>query len=99
MGYKLHDFECKNCGREWEDLIDVGTATIECQGCKEQVPPCLSVPKLGMFSMMDQTQTTESLKKRSREHTQKQIIDKSPEKWGAEGRRRRTKKIQVGYGR
>jgi hypothetical protein len=100
MGYKLFEFSCVSCGTVWEDLVerqekheDYASPCPECGGSSR---PCLSVPKLAMFSLMSKDDQAAHLKKRSADHTQKQIIEKEPEKFGDLGKQRARKgKIQV----
>lgn len=92
MAYKLYDFYCPDCDEVWEDLVDEPKCV---HTCGKECTPTLSVPNLGTFSMMSPEQKKAHLQKRSQEHTQKQIIDKQPEKWGAEGVKRATKRRYV----
>ncbi len=93
MAFKLFDYACFGCDHEYEELVDAKDTNARCPECGHDNIPCLSVPKLGMFSMMDQTQRTEHLKQRSAKHTQT-LVDKNPEKWGNAGLERRTRKIR-----
>ncbi len=98
MGYKLFDFECGDCDSIWEALVEPDDLTDSCPRCGQDCPTVLSIPKLATFSMMSQDEKTAHLKKRSADHTQKEIIEKTPEKWGDEGikRARQGKIISAG---
>lgn len=84
MGYKLYDFQCE-CGWEGEDLVEAGVTVTPCPNCgvgyAEKV---ISIPNLGTFSMADAATQASMLKKRSEEHTTKELR-REPEKYGAEG--------------
>lgn len=69
MGWKVKDFECQNCGHEWEELYKDGEE-IECPKCgSSNTKTKLSAPGLGTFSMADAEGRKQILKKRSEEHT------------------------------
>ena len=81
--FKLFSFECKKCEEIWEDLV------------KEKESPCpicetiskttvITVPNLGKFSMASPEEKKRILKKRSEEHTTKEVR-KEPERWGQAG--------------
>ncbi len=84
MAYKLHDFECEDCGIQWEDLVDTEEEVSPCQQCGEFCRPehFLTATPLLAYSMMDAQGRDDCLAKRSVKHTQEEIIDKEPEKWG-----------------
>lgn len=87
MGFKLYDFECPSCSNSFEELVDSGSSTCPCPVCGTEAIRTLSIPKLGLFSMADQSRRSEILRKRSEEHTLKELR-KEPEKFGDEGIRR-----------
>ena len=100
MAWVTHDFECQDCGFEFEEMYKRDEFDqIECLECSgKNLKKLLSSPGLGTFSMMNADQQRQSMINRSAKHTQK-LIDKEPEKikHGA-GIERRTRKPQVGYG-
>ena len=85
MGFKAFEFECHKCGLEWEELVDCDPPKDLCPECGEDTNPCLSIPKLATFSMMSPEAKTAHMKKRSADHTQKEIIEKEPERFGKVG--------------
>lgn len=98
MAYIIRDFECGNCGAEWDDLVDKNDQTSECPECGTVAEkPVLSAPALATFSMMSPAQRAAHLKQRSEKHTNKEIA-KEAEAFGEVGiQRARKDKIQVGY--
>ncbi len=85
--FKLHDFKCKACDCEWEDLVEPGEKS-NCKKCnKPGKLQKLCLGKLGAFSIMDADGRRQSLLKRSAEHTLKEL-KKEPEKFGPEGIKR-----------
>ena len=84
MGLKLHDFECDDCGEQWEELVDNDNPADPCPVCGVTCQPehFLNATPLAAYSMMTAGEKDDCLKKRSVKHTQEQIIDKEPEKWG-----------------
>ena len=93
MAWVTHDFECKKCTHIFEELyVRADRKKVKCPECgSRSLRQVLSAPALASFSMMDATQKREHLKKRSADHTQKQI-DSEPERFGAASMARRTKK-------
>lgn len=96
MAWLTNDFKCEECGLIYEDTYKRGTESeLECPRCgSDQLDRLLSFPNLDTMSAMTPEQRIQIMKKRSTEHTQKQI-DAEPERWGEAGFARRTKKIQV----
>ncbi len=95
MAWKTHEFQCSRCGHEFEEFYHTDSRPLlECPACfcMDLVVLC-SASNLATFSMMSGEQQIAHMKKRSSDHTQKQI-DKEPERWGDEGMARRSKKIQ-----
>ncbi len=100
MAYIVHDYVCENCSAEWEDLVDRATLTSVCPSCgTETNKPTIATPGIATFSLMDKSTKEAHLKKRSADHTKKEV-KKEAERWGAEGKKRaREGTIQVGYGK
>lgn len=95
MGWLTKDFECQECGLEFEETYKSSDRDqLECPNCacKELKVIILTAPAIGAFSAKNAEAQRESLMKRSAEDTQKQV-DKEPERWGQQGIARRTKKI------
>lgn len=84
MGFKLYDFYCHDCEREFEELVETRD-DIKCPKCGSPCSITTSVPKLGSYSMMDSSQRTAHLKERSRKHSMKEI-KKNAEKFGELGK-------------
>jgi len=81
---KLYDFYCETCGLEWEDLVEGDNST--CEFCLTETPRLrICSGKLAKFSMADANTKKEILRKRSYEHTRKEIIKKEPERFGKVG--------------
>lgn len=95
---KLHDFNCKKCDREWEDLVEPDEESI-CKKCNqpgELLKLCLG--KFGAWSIQDEDGRRQCLLKRSAEHSLKEL-KKDPEKFGPEGiKRARDGQIRVAGG-
>ncbi|NJL55422.1 hypothetical protein HC928_09715 [bacterium] len=73
MGWILKDFECSDCGAEFEELVGEDTDVV-CPSCgSASVRQCLSAPKPAAYSMMSKDAQAKCLRKRSREHTLKQL--------------------------
>jgi len=87
MGYKLFDFECLECGI-FEELVDDKDSWAECPECGVLVgQKVLAAPNLATYSIASPEQKSEILKKRSAEHSKREIR-KDAEKFGAEGKKR-----------
>lgn len=86
MGWIVKDFECSGCGNVYEDLVSTSTEEVpscpQCEGV--DVSPVLSCPNIASFSIMEPAERAKSLKKRSAEHSLKQLA-KEPEKFGKAG--------------
>lgn len=84
MGLRLHDFECEECETRWEDLVDVDDEVSPCKECGVLCTPehFLTATPLAGYSMMSAADKDMCLKKRSVKHTQEEIVNKTPEKWG-----------------
>lgn len=93
MVWRVDNFQCKDCDFVFEELYE-DILEVFCLMCKStDIEKQLSMPNLGSFSMMSPEMQRDSLMKRSAKHTQSEV-DKTPEKWGAEGIKRATKKIR-----
>lgn len=88
--YKVNDFECYSCSIVWEDLVKEGE-TSKCPKC-ESVGDKIKINtiKLGAFSMRSPEERKKELKRRSEEHTLKELR-KEPERFGVEGIQRARK--------
>lgn len=95
MAWVTHDFQCDDCSHVFEEMYKRSEREqVQCPVCRSwDLTQLLSAPRLQSFSMLTPAQKRESLKRRSAEHTQRQI-DKEPEKWGEAGLARRSKKVQ-----
>lgn len=74
MGWKVKNFECQDCGHEWEELFKDGDEIV-CPECESKnTKALLSAPGLGRFSMADADGKKDILRKRSEEHTKKKAM-------------------------
>lgn len=71
MSWRVHDYSCQ-CGKQWEELVDSKETTVTCE-CGKKNEPILSAPALALFSILDKEDQAKALRKRSREHTKKQL--------------------------
>ncbi len=94
MSYKVHDYICTQCAFEYEDIVDSLDRTSPCPQCSTKNSPVLSATPLASYSMMEPAQKAAHMKDRSARHTQKEI-NKTPEKWGAAGKERATRRKYV----
>lgn len=84
--FKLHDFYCKICDLEWEDLTDDGLSV--CPFCDTETTRLVQCTgKLAAFSLLSQDGKRQEMLRRSAEHTAKEL-KKEPERFGAEGVKR-----------
>ena len=80
--FKLWEFNCENCSNVWEDLVEEKESS--CPECKQlSTTTSLSI-NLGAFSMLSPAAKAESLKRRSAEHTHREL-KKEPERFGQAG--------------
>ncbi len=95
MAWIIHDFECKKCQCIFEEMYKTADRKkIKCPNCgSRSLKQVLTAANIAAFSIMSPEMKREHLKKRSADHTQKQI-DKEPERWGSHGMARCSKKIQ-----
>jgi putative FmdB family regulatory protein len=96
--WKSDDFECGNCGAVFDEMYKADRMNeVQCPECGSfDLAKLLAAPRLNAFSMMSPEHQRDSLMRRSRKHTQKEV-DKEPERWGAAGVARSSRKIQSGY--
>jgi len=75
MGWILKDFECQACSHIFEALAWVGMEEDEsCPQCgNTHSKPIISAPKPATFSLMSQEDKARHLRKRSRDHTRKEL--------------------------
>jgi putative FmdB family regulatory protein len=94
MAWKTDDFTCTACSHVFEELYDSRDIdTLCCPECQSSaLKKLLSAPNLAMFSIASPERKKHILKKRSEEHTTKQVA-KEPERWGAAGIERAKGKI------
>lgn len=90
MGWIVNNFKCKDCGHEFEELYKKGEETdIECPECEsKQIEPLLSSPRLSTYEMADKEGKAAILRKRSADHTKKQVM-KDADRFGGHGMQRR----------
>lgn len=95
MAWVEHRFECVDCGHLFDEFYKrAERSDVICPSCGgQELTLVIVAPRIQSFSLLSPEQKTESMKRRSAEHTQKQL-DKEPERFGAEGISRRSKKIQ-----
>lgn len=94
------DFMCPLCFNQWEDMVDKTEIVSTCTECGSGVTKEHSLmpsPAIAAFSLKDAAGRAETLKKRSSEHSQKEL-DREPEKFGGLGISMAKQKIQSGYG-
>ena len=91
MGWIVKDFICNSCGITFEEIYKNGEEDdVICVSCQSPntIVVGLSSPALGTFSMADAAGRAEILKKRSADHTRKEVI-KNADKFGGAGIARR----------
>lgn len=88
MAWVVKDFECEACECVWEDLVDRDNQVSVCPVCEtESTKTLISCPNINTFGMKSAAERSSLMKKRSEEHTRKELR-KEPEKFGAEGIKR-----------
>jgi hypothetical protein len=91
MSWIVKDFICHDCGITFEELYKRGeednVLCTEC-GSGDTALDGISSPSLGVFSMADSVGRASMLRKRSADHTKKEVL-KNAEKFGAAGWQRR----------
>lgn len=70
---KVYDFNCPECNENFEELVETDTRLAACPVCGSASEKVLSAPKLALFSMGSPEERAEKLKKRSFDHTQKEM--------------------------
>ena len=91
MGWMLKDFTCNSCLSTFEELYKVEEEDIvACKLCGSHDVAIvqLSAPSLGKYSMADQETRASILRKRSADHTKKEVLG-NIEKFGDAGLQRR----------
>lgn len=87
MAYIVHDYVCDDCGTEWEDLVSKDTKSSTCPNCGlETTTPVISATGIAAFSLLSKDARAESLKKRSRDHSKREMKRNSDEiqsKWNS----------------
>ena len=73
MGWILRDYECTECPNIYEQLVDRENQNSVCPACYAINAPVLSPVASANYSMMSKDEQAKCLRKRSREHTIKQI--------------------------
>lgn len=76
MAYISRDFECLNpkCKHEWDDLVlREEEDTQKCPVCGHVARWTISAPKLATYSLMSKDDQAKHLRKRSRDHTRKEL--------------------------
>jgi hypothetical protein len=82
---KLFNFTCTQCTTEWEDLVDAEGLS-PCPDCQEERPrDAISCPKLATFAMLSKADKATALKKRSADHSKKELR-KEAEQFGSFGK-------------
>lgn len=88
MSYVIYDFECENCGRVWEDMVDRTAVESPCPGCTTvSTNKLVACPAIASFSMLPLEDRSKLMKRRSEEHTKKEMR-KEAERWGDLGKER-----------
>jgi len=72
MGWIVRDYLC-NCGHSWEDLVKTEEQDQMCPDCGVVNHYIMSATHIGSYSLLDNDGQAKSLRKRSRDHTKKQL--------------------------
>lgn len=87
----MKDFACNDCGHRFEDFFKPSeedqVVCLKC-GSSDVSRDGLSFPALGGWSMKDKEGRDNILKKRSADHTKKEVL-KNADRFGAAGMERR----------
>jgi putative FmdB family regulatory protein len=87
----MKDFVCNDCGHKFEDFFKPSeedkVVCLEC-GSNDISRDGLSFPSLGAWSMQDKAGRDATLKKRSADHTNREVV-KNADRFGAAGMARR----------
>lgn len=76
MAYVMRPFECLNteCNHTWEDLVDRSEENDQkCPVCGNAARWVICAPHVAMYSIMSKEDQAKHLRKRSREHTKKEL--------------------------
>lgn len=76
MGWIIRPFEClsSECGHSWEDIVPREEENSQqCPKCGHEARWVISVTGIAVFSMMSKDDQAKCLRKRSREHTMKEL--------------------------
>lgn len=77
----VYDFYCEPCSLHFDDIVDSSNVkTTPCPKCGKDAEKVFSAPKLGWLNN-DPQKRAEVLKKRSQEHTIREL-KREPEKFG-----------------
>lgn len=88
MSWVVKDFECERCGCVWEDLVKRNDQVSDCPECNAlSTKTVISCPNVNTFGMKSPAERSAAMKKRSEDHTKKELR-KEPERFGAEGIKR-----------
>lgn len=93
MGWMVKDFVCADCGHSFEQLYykqegeDPEIECVEC-GSRDTNVHGISSPRIGTYEMADAEGKAEILRKRSADHTKRQIL-RDADRFGLIGKARR----------
>lgn len=74
MGWISRDYYCKGCGHEWDDLVQRSEENDQkCPECQGPASIGISCPNVASFSLLSKDDQAKSLRKRSRDHTRKEL--------------------------
>lgn len=74
MAYITRDFECLKCAHQFIDMVTREEQDKQvCPECGNPARWIISAPKLATYSMMSQDDKAKHLRKRSRDHTRKEL--------------------------
>jgi len=71
MGFKLYLFYCEKCSYEWEDLVLEKSSS--CESCGQVSNTIVPIAELGSFSMSSPEDKEAKLRKRSADHTKREM--------------------------
>ena len=78
----LREFQCDACELAFEDLMPSSADRVTaCKNCGARCEAVMSAPRVGAFSGLSPEARAEVLRKRSHQHTMKEL-KKEPEKYG-----------------
>jgi hypothetical protein len=76
MAWVIRPYKCNSatCGHEWEDMVERSEEDKQvCPECGCPASWMLCAPNVATFSLLDKAGQTAALKKRSRDHTRKEL--------------------------